>query len=560
MLHPDAPARRPLGVITHGSLSSGVEMKLEAGESIEEVVAGTFVVIEGERYDFFAMITDVRIDAANENILLNPPGAEDDLLRDVLRGVGTYATVSLKPLLMMPRDDHAEFSEARSIKTVPAHFAPVSTADADDVARVFGAEANLGEDGGQKWFAIGEPLGMDGIPVCLDLDRFIERSNAVFGKTGTGKTFLTRLLLAGSIKTKKAVNLVFDMHSEYGDKARQEGGGDAVRGLRSLFPTRVVTFTLDPERTRKRGGTYEKAVHLYADQIEPEDILPLQHTLNLNATAAESSYLLQKHYKRQWLTTLMNAEGGEAIDELAEEVGANSGSLAALRRKLLPLMRFGFFKAEAAPKGYDVVQDLLRFLDDGKSVIFEFGRYDALLVYMLVANVITRRLRERYEDKTSRYVQSGNEADKPNPLIITIEEAHKFLSPGVARETPFGKIAREMRKFYVSLLIVDQRPSAIDEEVLSQIGTKIVAQLSDEKDIGAVLVGTAGSGALRQVLASLDSKQQALVLGHAAPMPVVIRSRTYDDDFYAAMREDLGLDLGGDGSVAAKQKALSELF
>ena len=127
--------------------------------------------------------------------------------------------------------------------------------------------------------------------------------------------------------------------------------------------------------------------------------------------------------------------------------------------------------------------------------------------------------------------------DGAGPLMITIEEAHKFLAPGIAHETPFGKIAREMRKYFVSLLVVDQRPSAIDEEVLSQIGTKIVAQLNDDKDIAAALVGTRDASALRQVLASLDAKQKALLLGHAVPMPLVIRTRTYDEDFYRAMQD-----------------------
>jgi DNA helicase HerA-like ATPase len=40
---------------------------------------------------------------------------------------------------------------------------------------------------------------------------------------------------------------------------------------------------------------------------------------------------------------------------------------------------------------------------------------------------------------------------------------------------------------------------------------------------------------LRSVLASLDSKQQALLMGHAVPMPVVIRTRDYDHVFYSAM-------------------------
>jgi len=44
-----------------------------------------------------------------------------------------------------------------------------------------------------------------------------------------------------------------------------------------------------------------------------------------------------------------------------------------------------------------------------------------------------------------------------------------------------------------------------------------------------------GAGALREVLARLDTRQQALVLGHAVPMPVVVRTRDYDQAFYLAM-------------------------
>ena len=40
---------------------------------------------------------------------------------------------------------------------------------------------------------------------------------------------------------------------------------------------------------------------------------------------------------------------------------------------------------------------------------------------------------------------------------------------------------------------------------------------------------------LRSILASLDSKKQALLLGHAIAMPVVVQTREYDEDFYQAM-------------------------
>jgi hypothetical protein len=61
--------------------------------------------------------------------------------------------------------------------------------------------------------------------------------------------------------------------------------------------------------------------------------------------------------------------------------------------------------------------------------------------------------------------------------------------------------------------------------------------LNDEKDIEAIFTGIAGSGELRTILSKLDSKQQALVLGHAVPMPVVVQTRAYDEVFYAEIGE-----------------------
>ena len=550
----DRPAK--IGVITHGSLNEGVEMKLDASESIEDVIAGTFVVIQGDQFDFFSMITDVQIEAANEQILLNPPAPSDELLRRVMQGSGTYATVSLKPMLMLPNTEHHDLSddEPRSVKTVPAHFSPVAQATAEDVARVFGHEAN---EGGRTYFHIGHPIGMEESPVCVNLERFVERSNAVFGKTGTGKTFLTRLLLCGTIKTGRAVNLVFDMHSEYGYGDHAEDGTH-VKGLRDLFPSKVNIFSIDPKSARQRGYTPDFDVHLHADQIQPQDILPLRDTLNLNETAAESSFLLQKKFGSDWLRRLLEAEGA-ALDELAETCNAHPSSIEALHRKLARFERYDFFTTKPSQQGHDVLDDLIESLDEGKSVVFEFGRYDDLPVYMLVANAITRRIRKVYERKTNAYRQSKGTAGKPQPLMITIEEAHKFLTPSIAHETPFGKIAREMRKFFVSLLVVDQRPSAIDDEVLSQIGTKMIAKLNDEKDTAAALVGTSDASSLRSILASLDAKQQALLLGHAVPMPIVVKTRTYGPDFYDALREGAGASAAPQDLESADAE-MEELF
>ncbi|MCF7899389.1 ATP-binding protein, partial [Candidatus Babeliales bacterium] len=175
------------------------------------------------------------------------------------------------------------------------------------------------------------------------------------------------------------------------------------------------------------------------------------------------------------------------------------------------------------------------YLDKNINVVLEFGNNTSVLCYLLVANIITRRIHDVYIAKTEKFLASQNKSDEPKKLMITIEEAHKFLNTQTARQTIFGVIAREMRKYYVSLLIVDQRPSSIDAEILSQIGTKIVALLNDEKDIQAVLTGVNNSSGLRSILSTLDTKKQALVMGHAVRMPVVIKTRDYDEKFYKDM-------------------------
>jgi len=215
--------------------------------------------------------------------------------------------------------------------------------------------------------------------------------------------------------------------------------------------------------------------------------------------------------------------GREVVRNLADELSVNQSALITLQNRLSRMERFDFMD-EAS--GHDSVNQILQYLDRGVHVVLEFGRYGSnLAAYILVANLLTRRIHSRYVQRKEK--ASGDASQEPRPLVITIEEAHKFLTPAVADQTIFGTIAREMRKYNVTLLVVDQRPSGIDDEVMSQLGTKITCLLDSERDVDAVLKGISGSRSLRSVLSRLESKQQALVFGHALPMPVVISIRDY---------------------------------
>jgi len=522
--------KKKLGNIISGSLTEGFVIRIDPSVHLETIKTGKFVSIVGKQHKFFSLITDLKLEVTNPDILLFPPQSQETILSSFLKQKDIYATANVKPMLMLDREE-----KPSPVKTIPPHFSDVYEASKKDVALIFGNE----DDPSKKYFSIGTPLDME-TPVCLNLERLTERSNGIFGKTGTGKTFLTRLVLAGLIKNEKAVNLIFDMHSEYGLQARKEGKGESfVKGLKTLFPDKVAIFSLDPDSTRRRGGTPDYEITLDYQSIHVEDILSLQSELNLHATALEAAYLIAAKHKRNWLEVLLFQ--GESLKEFAQELGAHPESIAALYRKLKRIERLPFFisQSSGAYKDESAIDKMLECIDKGINVIVEFGNFTSTFCYLLIANIITRRIHTKYVEKTEKFLGTQKKEDEPKKLMITIEEAHKFLNQQAAKQTIFGIIAREMRKYYVSLLVVDQRPSGIDPEILSQIGTKIVAQLNDEKDIQGVLTGVSGAQNLRSILASLDSKKQALLMGHALTMPVVIQTREYGEDFYRAMGDTI---------------------
>ena len=506
-----ADGRLPLGMVVSGSLSEGVKVRLDDGVSIEDIKVGTFVSIQGQRSRFLGVLTEIELESTDDSITSAPPDVSSPLVAQVMSGTVAYNTITVEPMLIIGADT---MNAAQPAKTIPPHFSRVSLASEEDINMVFGSE-----DAGH--FYIGNPMDME-VRLCLDIDEMVKRSNGVFGKSGTGKTFLTRLLLIGILQRGTASNLIFDMHGEYGWRGSSEHTNE-VKGLKQLFSSKVAVFTLDPESARRRGISTDYEVSIGYDDIEPEDVEILQDTWGLSDIAAGSAHTLREKFGKSWLREFLEYPGGDDFNALATEMNVPTSTLRALRNRLVKMRRYGFM---TEGKGSNSVKGILDYLQRGMHVVLEFGRYgNDIDAYLLIANLLTRRIHDEYVRKSEQ--ASGDPTQQPRPLVITIEEAHKFLSPAIAKNTIFGNIAREMRKYNVTLLVVDQRPSGIDDEVMSQLGTKIACLLDNERDTDAVLSGVSGSRKLRTVLARLESNRQALVFGHALPMPVVIQTREY---------------------------------
>jgi hypothetical protein len=535
-----------IGYVVGGGLKESLNVRLTV--PAEQVQESSFVIIESGNWQFYGLVTDLRLGAtdprfADEQSERRLPAQ----LAGLLHGQTLYTNLEVLPALMLERGpepdspeyprwlaEHPEPPRPLPVKTLPPHHAPVRLAGEGDIAEIFGKAEEKGN------FIIGATREQ-GHPVCIDLDRFIQRSSGVFGATGTGKSFLTRLVLAGLIHFNRASVLVLDMHNEYGLDDTASDTGQRVIGLRTKFPSRVRVVGLG-KGALIRGQTPDFNLEIAVGDIQPEDIELLTRELNLRETTPTVLEALVSSYGREgWYAAFREMVNGAVIETedgkkvpapssvayWASRAGVNVMAAEGLHSKLNRLFHKEYIVDRPAA---DSVSEIIKSLEAGQHVVLSFGNFETDLDYLLVSNLLTRRIRQAWEERTNTFRTKGE--NEPRPLVVVLEEAHKLLNREMAAQTTFSTIARELRKYYVTLLIVDQRPSQIYDEVMSQLGTRISGWLGDEDDIRAVLSGLAGREALRGMLAHLQPKEEVLLLGWGVPMPLPVRSRRYDAQFW----------------------------
>jgi uncharacterized protein len=120
------------------------------------------------------------------------------------------------------------------------------------------------------------------------------------------------------------------------------------------------------------------------------------------------------------------------------------------------------------------------------------------------------------------------------PVVLVLEEAHHYIPANArlerqqrAREV-FEKIAKEGRKFGLSLVVASQRPSELSRTVLAQCNSFIVHRIQnpdDQEYFKSVI-----SGINRELLDQLPAlaQQQAIVLGDCVALPLQVRINTVD--------------------------------
>jgi hypothetical protein len=564
-----------IGRVVGGGLRESFRIRLDV--PAQDVQEGAFVVVESGEWLFHGLVTDLQLGATD------PRFADEQVderiapyLSRQLYGQTLYTNLEVLPALMIERGPELDSpayqqwlkaidaglrDEPRPlpVKTIPPHHARVRLATEGDIGEIFGDTAT------KENFIIGTTREQ-GHPVALDMRKFVQRSSGVFGATGTGKSFLARMVLAGLIHFDEASTLVFDMHNEYGLDDVASDTGLRVTGLKTKFSSKVRVVGLGAN-AQIRGQNPDFNLEIPSADIQPADIELLTRELNLKETTPTTLEALRASLGRDaWFREFREMKVGATVEtdegkrvpapdsvaHWANEHGVNVMAAEGLHNKLRRVFNLPYIVDNPAADG---IKEMIKALEAGQHVILSFGRHESDLDYLLVSNLLTRQIRAAWEDRANQYRSSGDLGDEPRPLVIVVEEAHKLLNREMAGQTTFSTIARELRKYYVTLLIIDQRPSQIYDEVMSQLGTRVSGWLGDDDDIRAVLSGLAGRDALRGMLARLQPKEEVMIMGWGVPMPLPIRSRRYDEAFWdellgkkgakksaAENKKDLGFD------------------
>ncbi len=393
------------------------------------------------------------------------------------------------------------------------------------------------------------------VPVTLDAASLVMRHSAIIGSTGSGKTSAVATLLQslGSGGWQSANIVVIDPHGEYaaslGAIARVRSVLGADEGLlrvpywalpagdilRAFCSSSESATTINRFSELCAAGRRDFAAKCQWLQIDPASISP---DTPIPFDLRKVWYRL--HHDNQ-ATYDKPAGGGDpqVVDAGSQEdlrpptfrpYGLGSaapfkGPLYSsygtapdrLRLRLLD-DRFRFFREPAgAVDGNDPLIEVVdEWLGSEKAVsVLDFSGVPGEATDLAIGAILQILFELAVRSRTDGI-------GRPRPVLIVLEEAHRYLGDGptvrLARDAA-NRIAREGRKYGMGLVLVTQRPSELPPTALSQCGTVIALRLTNSTDQGTVKSALPDSVAgLADVLPSLRTGE-AIVSGEAVTLP-----------------------------------------
>ena len=390
-----------------------------------------------------------------------------------------------------------------------------------------------------KQLIIGNFSVDDNATAILDGDKFFQRHASILGSTGSGKSWCVANLIEESSKLKNPNIIVFDIHGEYktlcetdqkyADYYKIAGPGD----LRSddekyiflpywlLNRDEMLSMILD--RTDNNAPRFTFHVRKLKEATLKE----------LNKNKVLSSFTVDSPIPFEITTLISNlkeddtrkGKGTTGKPVKGEWEGKLTRFISRLETKIMD-KRYGFlFQPNSKTSDYDWLATFLCQLigvdSKRKGIkIIDFSEVPSDIL-PIVTGIISRLLFD---------VQSWMEEEKRNPFALLCDEAHLYLPvqegvDSIQKQSlgNFERIAKEGRKYGISLVVISQRPSDVSRTILSQCNNYLVLRLSNDRDKAVIknLLPDALKGVLEQL--PLLDVGEAIAVGDAILLPSRIK-------------------------------------
>lgn len=445
--------------------------------------------------------------------------------------------------------DRGTGSFQRGVGSYPSLDDPVHFATPEQLRSVFPPPD-------EKNLRVGRLAAAEDIPVCVDASRFVVRHASIVGSTGSGKTSAVASLLQGFVAGGwRAANIVvIDPHGEYAQaladnasvKSVLAAGDEQLRvpfwalpaadivrvfsgGLGgATFLNRYTELVTEARREFAKTADWLTVdpMSVTADTPVPFDIRAVWHQLD-----AENNETRERTADPNTVCRTNDGDPAELRPATFEPYGPGSepphkgpyhGTYGTtpdmLRLGLLdPQLRF-FLKPEGVSGGDDPLVDVIQdWLGASRPVsVLDFSGVPSVAADLAIGVVLSLIF-----EVSLRCNFEGPGIGRPSPVLIVLEEAHRYLGDNASQLTrdSANRIAREGRKYGVGLLLVSQRPTELPDTALAQCGTLIGLRLSNSEDQNTIRAALPDAIAgLAAVLPSLRTGE-GVVSGESMILP-----------------------------------------
>jgi len=403
----------------------------------------------------------------------------------------------------------------RGVSSLPSLGDAVLLADKHDLTRVYAPPQAAS-------IKIGSLFQEDSVPARLLVDDLLAKHFLVVGSTGSGKSSAVTCILQRLLADHAHAHVVIlDIHNEY---------SAAFGGL--VEPISLDTFSLPfwmldfPEMCAalvQRDAHYDAEVEILSDAV-----VAAKKRYNDSATARSGALRKTEGNVVITVDTPTPFRMSDIVSWLDEQLGRLERTQFTLpyRRlkqrieNLVSDQRYGFMFGSLSVQDTmgEVLARLFRVPGEGRPIsVIDLSTVPPEILDVVISVI------SRLAFDLAVWSKGGL------PMLLVCEEAHRYAPAGdkfVPTRQALSRIAKEGRKYGLSLALVTQRPSELDSTILSQCGTAIVLRLSSEKD-QEVIRGSTYEGLvdLADFLPLLGDRE-AIVLGQGVSMPMRVR---FDD-------------------------------